>query len=1408
MSLRPKTKRRLLQLGGSGLALAALTTAAATVQLHRHELARQHLRAQGMAAFDRGDYPHALNDLQKYLSDNRADPQALYTLAEARCRVPLPEQAHLTAARQMLVRYLASNKGDPAAQHLLLDVYQKLQFRNESLALADQILAGSPDDPPALAVRWQELAREGRLDQALATALHLDGVDPTDVVAQEATLELMSRLGRPPAELTGRAGGLLERHPDDPRFELVRAVAAHLTGDAAGTRRWLAAAAARPSPDAAFTLTLANAFDRTGQWADAVDLLDRAAGPNAPPPLRAAAAERLWYAGRIDRALSHLTAVTPADPAADPGLLGLQAVLLDGAAGPTDALVAPPALDPPADPPAVAAILAALSARGGDPAAAAASALVRGTDPARPVDPGEAVTLTAAAARTAPASAPARFFLGRAYLRRGERGLAMELLAGAATLAPAWAAPRLLLARALLDADQPTAAEAPARAALDRDPGSTAAAAVLAVVAYRTLSPRAAAARIAPVLAAVRSAAAADPADPRLPAAAVDLLARSGRRADATAAALDYLTGPAATAAGVYRVAAVAAADHLDVTAAVVAHAADQSVTPDAALDAALALAAVGRADAGRRQLADAVAGHTDDPDWQLAALRYREATTPDSPGLGQAWAVLADANRKDLAVQRAALRSPAVGRLPPLVDAVIDRVKALTGDDAVEWRLARARAQLADPAGGRAAADAVESSMAEVSRVVPRLAEPLVLWATAAERAGDGPTAVERMRTAVSLAPDDPSLPLRLAGLLARSGQFRPAADAVAPLARRAADLPPAVAIDVADVYRLAGQPERAVDVLLAARRPGPDAPADVALAEVALAESQAAAGRAAAAAATFDRLNGSAAATADSVRAAAWFHAAAGDVPRGRRTLARLAALPAVAPVQRDVIAGQFDAAFGDPAAARSALAAATRHWPDDPRSWAALAGFDLHADDPAGAVAAATAGLKLVPDNAALSALSARARAVVPLHLDVADQPLLDALAADPANPAAVATLDAVVAGTPVADVAGQHPAFAPALALAVEELLTAGRFDAAADLAARSAAAAPSDPAPERLLDRVWTTAGRPDQALVAAQEWRDRSRAAPRSADVAIADADLRLGRPGPAVSQLAPYVTTGTADDHTAEAYARALATAGRAADADAVLRPRAAASADVRRAWLSTIADTAPTAADAARRIGTVTPLLAAGSVDDRVAVAAAWYTVAARFADDTAARRGLASLAPLADVAAVPPDARVLAGALHQQLGDLPAAEADYRRAVDADPSMARGLNNLAWVITLRGGDPAEARRDAERAVAIVPADADLRVTLGQVALRQNDVAAADDAFRTAARLAPRSAAAWAGLADAAARAGHTGDAADALDRADRLLAPPAPPPSPATADALRRARAALGRPDPAARTDHPVG
>jgi len=81
--------------------------------------------------------------------------------------------------------------------------------------------------------------------------------------------------------------------------------------------------------------------------------------------------------------------------------------------------------------------------------------------------------------------------------------------------------------------------------------------------------------------------------------------------------------------------------------------------------------------------------------------------------------------------------------------------------------------------------------------------------------------------------------------------------------------------------------------------------------------------------------------------------------------------------------------------------------------------------------------------------------------------------------------------------------------------------------------------------------------------------------------------------------------------------------------------------------------------------------------------------------------------------------------------------AAEAGFRAAVAGGPKDADALNELAWFLATRGGDPAEALRYAEAAVAARSDDPNLLDTLAEAAYRAGNLERAIEAAERAVRL-----------------------------------------------------------------------
>src|SRR5205085_4854509 len=117
---------------------------------------------------------------------------------------------------------------------------------------------------------------------------------------------------------------------------------------------------------------------------------------------------------------------------------------------------------------------------------------------------------------------------------------------------------------------------------------------------------------------------------------------------------------------------------------------------------------------------------------------------------------------------------------------------------------------------------------------------------------------------------------------------------------------------------------------------------------------------------------------------------------------------------------------------------------------------------------------------------------------------------------------------------------------------------------------------------------------------------------PIDADIAIATADLNLGRPGDSYNRLAPYLPDVAAhpeaNTNLITTAAQALLASDRVDDADALLRPWAKAAAAGRETWLHLASNGFPDKPASAAKangpkavdwINRVRPLIPAG--DDR---------------------------------------------------------------------------------------------------------------------------------------------------------------------------------------------------------------
>jgi tetratricopeptide (TPR) repeat protein len=1354
MNIRPKTTRRLLILLGTIAAVVGAASVLIAVQLRRYEKHRLAFRAVAMDAYRHGDYRTAIADFPRYLGKDHIDSEAIFDYAVARSKVPTANLSYLTDARKLFARYLELNPDDTDAQHHLLDIYQQLKYSAESSALIDQLLAKNADDIPALSAQLGEKMRDHRYDLALPIALHLCDLNPLDIQTQVKACELMASAHKPPGEIIGRADQLLKAHPQDPRFELLRGVAARVTGDLDGTRQWLLSAATRPTPGADFTLMLAGAMDRMQMWNQARRMLEQnASAAGVPPQIKAGLVQRLWEAGEYDPALQVLAGLNPNDPAADSNLIGLSALVhFSKDRGRAD--------------PDFKADLSALKQRTDDLPAMGWTCLLEAVTDQSPPEALEPARLCQSAMRSDPNNPDVRFYLGLEYLRLGESELALQYLSQTTQMQPEWDAPLNLIARTLLQRGQALAAMQYAQAACERNPQSPADQITFALVSYQRLSPAASAADIRPVLGLIQQLRSVDPSDASLMAAEIDLLARSDQKQDAIDHALAILaTSAGQEPAALKMLAEVDQMDHLGLTGPIIEAAARcHPTTPEAALDLVKTNVSCGNIDSAK-SLLDAMRLHSA-IDWRLARLQGRESAG-DTQTVGD-WEKLSDAFDRDLTIQQAALRSPAVKADRSLMDRVIDRLKSITGDDAMQWKIARAQWQLGAADNVVNNANAAAASMAEIAPAAPRYALPQIVWADALVKAGDINGAIAHLKLAAQIEPENSAIGMQLAALLQQQGRTHDM-KAVLEGLRTTARLNDPQRMEIAQLLSTAGDRAEAIKAITDNQPIHPQHPDR----DLLLAELYEQTGRETDAQNIFDNWMRQKNPPLAVVVAAARFEAMSGRIDHARQMLA---ALPAD---QKDAISGEFESRFGDPKIAQADFEQVTRQSPGNREVWLMWAGMHLRNRDFAGAFAVAGQGLKSLPGDAALSAMAERSQTLAGLPLDADAQPLLDAISVDPTNESAAATVAALSGSESSSDasdrlghLADSYPRFLPLQVMVIGRDLKAGLYDPAIERATRLCEIFPTDPLSAQWLAIACSTAGRKELALSAAMEWRNRSLVSPHQADLAIAAAQIALNHPREAAEQVAWYPTEQIAadKDRAMELYARAICMEGRSDDAWNILQPDVVGSADWRRRWLAIVTDTAPDAASGRQQIEQTAAL--SNSPQDQLSLARAWLGLYQRFGDRSLLSSAAAVIEPLAQRAPADAGALLLLGDVRQKQNDLPTAEIAYRNALKIAPDSAAAKNNLAMILLLRKEDLNSAQSLAMSAVNLAPASSACHSTLGEVDLRTNDLDSARTEFQTALRLEGENVEALTGLGSAQQRSGNTSAAAATLRQVEILM------------------------------------
>jgi predicted Zn-dependent protease len=1393
MIIRPKTKRRLLILLAGlivfGIGITWLYAYRMRIADNRLQLDKR----MGMEAYRAGNFQTAADKLGEYIDheqkreSGQLDPEALLAYANARAKTPTKNGDYIGPAIRALQAYCALVPENTHERDHLVEMEEPYSvYSADALARANDLLRIDPNDLVALKAIAEINVSQHKFQEAAAAADRCSELAPTDLDMQQLNFRIMKELGRPASDMQRHADALRAKYPLDPRFLIVKAWAYQFgqnpsqstqqqQDDFTAYKNLILQAACQEPPTSEFAKITIGLLDRLGQFSAAQDLLARAASRFNDPQLTLQMVLRRWETHQYDQVVSSLKNLDAAAPGVDPQLIALKALALYGLN----------------DNKSADALVDQLAARGPDDRVATAWATTLKAQFASPaLDLKTRLARYQEAAALQPGNGYIDFLLGDVYAQMDETDLALRAWRQSCSEMPAWPEPHVRLALLLVDLGQGATDEA-ARAAEDATLAGAGAngsvdlraATANIKVSFARLATNPDPAAASSLLDEVKQLQTQVPNEPQTLPIYVALLLQTGQRAAAidviNAACENIGAGGEDALMSLVKISRSAKLGLEDKLYAVLNQ--KSEMTPRLAYARAVESLSAGHAADGLRLLIDSQKKDKDSTDptiWERAICQYREAS--QDPGATAAWEKLGNAHPKDAAVQNSILTvGQSVWSDRPFIKTTIDRLKALTGDQAIGWKTAYSRWLLSGNGGEHDASEAVVL-LTDVISSNPEDYLPHVLLATAYDRLKNVSGGLQEWRKAAELEPQSAQAQFNLLKALAAAGKKQDAMVVFDQLSR-IGHLPPDMALAAATLAAAEANFQRAESMLLAYPKCTNQVLHDATLAKVYRLEN-----RTKEAAAIYANLAHADRIDADTIRDAADFFGASDQMPQARRVLDRLSEL-SLPPGQRELILAGFEEAHGTVDAAAKLYQDAVKASPSNPTTSIAQIEFLVRQRNWSEAQTDLTAALAKWPDDDSLKSLQTATAALAPYPRADELGSLIDAISANPQNPAARDTIP--VATNPASTTAQietlleKYPNFQPLYDLATRQLTAAGQTADAAAMASREMGQFPQSIDAARSAAEINAAAGNWNGALIAARQWRQRAVENPQAADVFIAQADLFVDRPQDAMDCLTPYLSDAKAQPDDNEAvlttYAQALIRTGRESDAAAMLKPMAKDSAKWRLVWLVMAPVAYSDGAASARWIDQVRPWIDPNSVDEHTGLAKVYLSCADGQNDPQDFALAAQALQPFLSTGKLGAPQWLVYAAATVGDGNTTAAEDAYRQVLKLDPKNAIAENNLADLLRHKG-DAASLREGQKLVVQAItehpndPNSVAFFDTLARILLKQGRISDAIAAFERGYSVDPRNLDILIGLT-AAYASNHQIDAAVRyLSRVDNVVLP----------------------------------
>ncbi|MDB5323380.1 MAG: hypothetical protein JWN40_5011 [Phycisphaerales bacterium] len=1325
MSLKKTTRKRLLIVVCLCILLVAGSTGLYVVRKQRIHAQFMGWRAEGMQAAKQSENDKAVDLLGRYLRRYPEDVDVLVEYVRVRPMVKSPERQHLRDTMTAL-RHLLTLRPDLYDQRkALLKLYGDYGYASEAVVTADKLLESNLNDAEVVGIRANALARVRRIPEALAAAKNWAKLSPQEIDAHLLCFDMMHGNGSSNAEIAAYADGLRDKLHDDASFELVRGIAAAVGGAEGDARAWILKASAHPKTDLKVQRRIIASLDRLGEQEKSLELLKTLVKETGDSESQKTLVRRLWERNSWSEVLAYPVAKN-SELSADLELKGMIGTSLARTGKKDEA----------------GKVVAELLAAQQDVVAQAWGEMLSQSLSPGSIHPRKAVNACQAALNEAPGDPYIRYFLGQAYAAMGEPELATSAYRIAAQQNNTWAAPLIALAESYLSLDRQEQALDAASVAFNRSKNLGAVILTIALNAAIESGRRSDDAPLGQLLDGIE---ASPGAAPYVLPERVAWLARANRIAEATAAVEKGLAAKTPLDEGVLRrLASVSRVKKLSVEAACYA-ALERQSGPSAslALSKSVSVLLGGKADEAITEFMEARKGAGKDADlqWQIAGARLLDFAR--DPKATAEWVRLGDAYPDDLLLQESVLaaRTPRSDR--DFMARTIDRVRRLSADEGVQWRIAKARWLLDDPANTLSAAEAASVLLIEALRVAPDAIEGRFLQAKALDRQGNASAAAEQVMTVLRLNPAMSSAALYLAQLLQARGDFAGAREYLDRVTRNPLK-DDSSRRWAAQLLARQGNPDQAIKLL----EESADAEGGSDLMLAMLYRQRNDLVRA-------EQLCAKLLQKPDlpSITLAIEVYGAMGR-PEDVKRAASLLKVIKVEPGIEELLLAEYAGRTGKLDEALQLSTLATVKAPQNGSTWKSLFIFSLAAGKTAEAWASVEQGLKAVPNNPYLIAVSdARSQIMAGIA-----NPNLAALSASlTRSPEVGGSKEAIqIMATPVSvensrelqlgrllQVANQYPLNLTLQLFAIARLLSEGnRNDEAATMAMRATQSFPSSADAARMAATALMNAKRWNETLSFAKVWRERSPNSPVEADRTAAIALLKTDQAPAARDLLAPYIAKATEqpakNSDLITLYAAALLRSGENERVETLLLPLLRGNETIRSAWLARAQEDL-SLVDQVNWTGRIAQMTAENSLSGQIHLAGVSTALGNESNNEqllATARKIRADLAARTDL---PAQAMAVLGSQAEQDHDLPAAEALYRRALAADSNLIVIKNNLAMLLAGQGRNLEEAMALANQAILASPATPNFYDTLAAVQDKAGKVDQAVETLRKAIRLDP---------------------------------------------------------------------